>query len=51
MDSAHYAQREMLLPTGEYRQVWVIEHGGRSIWGVTASILQRLHERLREDAP
>lgn len=46
MDSANHLQREMQLPTGEHRHVWVIEHGGRSIWGVTASILQRLHDRL-----
>ena len=50
MDRANHLQREMRLPTGEHRHVWVIEHGGRSIWGVTASILQRLHDRLERAA-
>jgi 8-oxo-dGTP pyrophosphatase MutT (NUDIX family) len=46
MDPGSYQQRLMDLPNGERREVYVIEHGGRSIWGVTASILHGLHERL-----
>jgi 8-oxo-dGTP pyrophosphatase MutT (NUDIX family) len=46
MNPENYEVRIMTLPTGEQRSVYVVEHAGRSIWGVTAAILHRLHERL-----
>ncbi len=46
MNPASYQQRYVDLPTGERRQVYAVDHGGRSIWGVTASILHQLLQRL-----
>jgi 8-oxo-dGTP pyrophosphatase MutT (NUDIX family) len=45
-DPASYKQRYADLPTGERRLVYAVEHGGRSIWGVTAAILRQLMLRL-----
>ena len=46
MTPASYQQRYADLPTGERRQVYAVDHGGRSIWGVTATILHQLLQRL-----
>ena len=46
MNPASYQQRYADLPTGERRQVYAVDHGGRSIWGVTATILHQLLLRL-----
>lgn len=46
MDPASYQRRYADLPTGERRQVYAVDHGGRSIWGVTAAILHQLLLRL-----
>ncbi len=46
MDPASYVQRCADLPTGERRQVYAVDHDGRSIWGVTAAILYQLLLRL-----
>ncbi len=46
MAPSSYKQRYADLPTGERRLVYAVEHGGRSIWGVTAAILHQLLLRL-----
>ncbi len=45
MDEASYQVR-MREWQGIPRQFYAIEHGGRTIWGITAGILRVLYERL-----
>ena len=49
MDPANYQQRTATL-NGLQRRFYAIEYGERLIWGVTASILVTLYERLMAKA-
>ena len=45
MNPANHQQRTAML-NGTERRFYAIEYGERLIWGVTASIIVALHQRL-----
>lgn len=46
MDSANHAREWFEPPDHPHRWIYAIEHDGRRIWGLTASIIRGLHDRL-----
>ena len=51
MDPLNYEVREGVTPLGEVRPYHAVTHQGRCIFGVTAAILRKLHERLFGEGP
>jgi 8-oxo-dGTP pyrophosphatase MutT (NUDIX family) len=46
MDPANYEEKELISPDGVTRRFYAATHEDRYIWGVTASMLRSLYERL-----
>jgi len=51
MDPLNYEVREGVTPLGDVRPYHAITHEERCIFGVTAAILRKLHERLFAEDP